>query len=130
MTRLRSSSRTLLEARTQWAGRPMSSLACGGLEEFKPGFCFDTCHAHAGGEDLSDVVERLLASVGSIDLVHANNSRDPAGSGRDRHANFSAGKIDIDVLVGMVTAAKAPAVICETPWSEIAEDLALLKERL
>jgi deoxyribonuclease IV len=100
------------------------------LEEFKPGFCFDTCHAHAGGEDLSDVVERLLASVGSIDLVHANNSRDAAGSGRDRHANFGAGKIDIDVLVGMITAAKAPAVICETPWPEIAEDLALLKERL
>ena len=63
-------------------------------------------------------------------LVHANSSRDAAGSGRDRHANFGAGKIDIDVLVDMVTAAKAPAVICETPWSEIADDLALLRERL
>jgi deoxyribonuclease-4 len=100
------------------------------LEEFSPGFCFDTCHAHAGGEDLTDVVERLIASVGSIDLVHANSSRDAAGSGRDRHANFGAGKIDVDVLVGMVTAAKAPAVICETPWPEIADDLALLRERL
>ena len=28
------------------------------------GFCFDTCHAHAAGEDLSDVVERMRAITG------------------------------------------------------------------
>src|SRR6185312_2380051 len=45
------------------------------------GFCFDTCHAHAAGEDLSDAVERARAIVGKIDLLHANDSRDPAGTG-------------------------------------------------
>ena len=28
------------------------------------GFCFDTCHAHAAGEELSDAVRRVLAIVG------------------------------------------------------------------
>src|SRR6266516_2571601 len=49
------------------------------------GFCLDTCHAHAGGEDLLDIVDRVKAITGRIDLIHANNSRDPFDSGRDRH---------------------------------------------
>jgi deoxyribonuclease-4 len=44
------------------------------------GFCLDTCHAHAGGEALVDVVERVLAITGRIDLVHCNDSRDAFGS--------------------------------------------------
>lgn len=50
------------------------------FQDFEVGFCFDTCHAHAAGEDLSDVVERVLEATGRIDLVHANSSRDPAGA--------------------------------------------------
>jgi deoxyribonuclease IV len=100
------------------------------LAEFDVGFCFDTCHAHAAGEDLSDVVDRVLAIVGEIDLVHCNSSRDKPGTGADRHANFSQGEIDPDVLVDMVRAAKAPAVICETPWKGIAEDIDYLRSKL
>ena len=29
------------------------------------GFCFDTCHAHAAGEELDDAVERVLAITGA-----------------------------------------------------------------
>ena len=63
------------------------------------GFCLDTCHAHAGGEELATVVERVKAITGRIDLVHANDSRDEFDSGADRHANFGAGHIDADDLV-------------------------------
>lgn len=100
------------------------------LEGFQTGFCFDTCHAHAAGEDLSDVVERLRRAIGRIDLVHANSSRDPAGSGRDRHANFADGQIAPDALAAMVRDSGAPVVICETPWPGIADDLAFLRARL
>ena len=100
------------------------------LEDFDVGFCFDTCHAHAAGEELSDVVERVLEAVGRIDVVHANNSRDPAGSGRDRHSNFSDGKIETEALLSMVEASKAPVVICETPWPGIAEDVATLRNSI
>jgi deoxyribonuclease-4 len=78
------------------------------------GFCFDTCHAHAAGEDLSDAIERVRAIVGTIDLVHANDSRDEAGTGADRHANIGAGQIDLDLLRHMISEAQAPTVV-ETP---------------
>lgn len=100
------------------------------LADFEVGFCFDTCHAHAGGEELDTVIDRILATVGRIDLVHANSSRDPAGSGRDRHANFDGGEMDVDVIVDLVRASKAPTVICETPWAGIADDIALLRKHL
>jgi deoxyribonuclease-4 len=100
------------------------------LKDFDVGFCFDTCHAHAAGEDLSDVVERVLEATGRIDLVHANSSRDEAGTGADRHQNFETGKVDAGAILAMVKASGAPAVICETPWPGIEDDVAYLKENL
>jgi deoxyribonuclease-4 len=78
------------------------------------GFCFDTCHAHAAGEELGDAVERALAITGRIDLLHANDSRDPAGTGADRHANLGRGEIGADELRAMIKAAGGPVVV-ETP---------------
>lgn len=101
------------------------------LDGFDVGFCLDTCHAHAAGEKLVDAVERICAIVGAIDLVHANDSKDEPGCGRDRHENLGQGRIDPDVLVAVVDAASAP-VICETPGgaAEQAEDIAWLRRRL
>jgi deoxyribonuclease-4 len=95
------------------------------------GFCLDTCHAHAGGEDLDGIVDRVKAITGRIDLVHANDSKDKADSGRDRHQNLGKGQIDLDTLVGIVQAAGAP-VICETPGgvAEHRADIELLRARL
>ena len=78
------------------------------------GFCLDTCHAHAGGNDLSSVVDRVRAITGRIDLVHANDSRDLFDSGADRHTNFGSGHIDGPALAEVVRAAGAPVVV-ETP---------------
>ncbi|MFT4200836.1 deoxyribonuclease IV [Gordonia sp. (in: high G+C Gram-positive bacteria)] len=93
------------------------------------GFCLDTCHAWAGGEDLVGLVERIRAITGRIDLVHLNNSRDEFDSGRDRHANLADGHIDPDVLVGVIAAADAPVVL-ETPAPGIPDDLAYLRANL
>jgi deoxyribonuclease-4 len=95
------------------------------------GFCLDTCHAHAGGEELDGIVDRVKSITGRIDLVHCNDSRDPADSGRDRHENLGKGQIDLDTLVGIVQAAGAP-VICETPGGVEAHraDIELLRSRL
>lgn len=117
---------------TNAMGRKVDTLAelWGHLSDFEVGFCFDTCHAHAAGEELVDVVDRVLQATGRIDLVHANSSRDAAGSGADRHANFAAGQMDVEAIAAMVKASGAPVVICETPWSNIADDIAWLKERI
>ena len=95
------------------------------------GFCLDTCHAHAGGEDLLEVVDRVRAITGRIDLVHANDSKDDFGSGRDRHENLGRGKIDPDLLIAVVRAAGAPVVV-ETPGGVDgqAADIAYLREKL
>ncbi|HEX5366303.1 MAG TPA: deoxyribonuclease IV [Acidimicrobiales bacterium] len=90
------------------------------------GFCLDTCHAWAAGEALVDAVERIRAITGRIDLVHCNDSKDTAGSGRDRHANLGTGAIDTDLLVAVVEAAGAP-VICETADEGRKDDLAFLR---
>ncbi|MDQ6875669.1 MAG: deoxyribonuclease IV [Actinomycetota bacterium] len=98
---------------------------------YGPGFCLDTCHFHAGGEELLDVVDRVTAITGRIDLVHANDSRDAFGSGADRHANFGTGQIDPDVIVAVVAAAGAP-VIVETPGGADGQgaDIAYLRAHL
>jgi len=95
------------------------------------GFCFDTCHAHAAGEDLPGAVERVLGIVGEIDLLHANDSRDPPGTGADRHANLGAGEIGMEPLREMIRAANAP-VVCETPGSvaDMRADLEFVREAL
>jgi deoxyribonuclease-4 len=95
------------------------------------GFCLDTCHAHAGGNDLATVVGDVLKLTGRIDLVHCNDSRDEFDSGADRHANFGAGRIDPDLLAAVVRDAGAP-VVCETPGgaAEHQADFAWLRERL
>ncbi|MFL5892751.1 MAG: deoxyribonuclease IV [Solirubrobacterales bacterium] len=95
------------------------------------GFCFDTCHAHAAGEELADAVERVQAIVGRIDLLHANDSRDPPGTGADRHANLGKGTMGADVLAAMIEAAGSP-VVCETPGTgdDMRADLAFVREAL
>ncbi|MFI6822948.1 deoxyribonuclease IV [Micromonospora sp. NPDC050187] len=95
------------------------------------GFCLDTCHAHAGGEELLDLVDRVKAVTGRIDLIHANNSKDAFGSGRDRHDNLAGGTIDPELLVAVIRAADAP-VIVETPGGVDGQgnDIAFLREHL
>ncbi|MCF4120592.1 deoxyribonuclease IV [Antribacter sp. KLBMP9083] len=92
------------------------------------GFCLDTCHAWAGGIDLATAVEQVRSITGRIDLVHANDSRDAAGSGADRHAHFGEGSIPGELVAGVVAAAGAP-VICET-HGDMGPDIAWLRERV
>ncbi|HKD97430.1 MAG TPA: deoxyribonuclease IV [Micromonosporaceae bacterium] len=95
------------------------------------GFCLDTCHAHAGGEDLVDIVDRVLAITGRIDLVHANDSKDAFDSRQDRHDNFGNGQIDPKLIAAVVRAADAPVVV-ETPGGATGQgaDIALLRAEL
>lgn len=97
--------------------------------EFGAGFCLDTCHAHAAGEELLDIVDRVKAITGRIDLVHLNDSRDEFDSSRDRHANIGAGTIDPDLLVAVCASAGAPVVV-ETPDEGQADDIAFLRGKV
>ncbi len=93
------------------------------------GFCLDTCHAHAGGNDLGTVADRVRAITGRIDLVHANDSRDAFDSGADRHTGIGSGHIDPGAFADVLRAAKSPFVV-ETPTDGQADDITWVRERL
>ena len=99
------------------------------IGEYGVGFCLDTCHAHAGGEQLSGIVDRVKSITGRIDLVHANNSRDLFDSGADRHANFDAGEIDPAVIADVCRAAGSDVVV-ETPGEGQAADIGYLRSAI
>ncbi|MEW2444781.1 deoxyribonuclease IV [Micromonospora marina] len=101
------------------------------LGDHEVGFCLDTCHAYAGGEELVGLVDRVKAITGRIDLIHANNSKGAFDSGQDRHDNLTGGTIDPELLVAVIRAAGAP-VIVETPGGVEgqAADIAFLRGQL
>jgi len=96
------------------------------IGDYGVGVCLDTCHAWAAGEDLETVVDRITAVTGGVDLVHCNDSRDPQGSNRDRHANFADGEIPTELLIGVVNSA-ATDVVVETPGAGQAADIEILR---
>ncbi|MDT4965029.1 MAG: deoxyribonuclease [Pseudonocardiales bacterium] len=101
------------------------------------GVCLDTCHLHAAGHDLStlDGFSAALrtygraAGRGRIGLVHVNDSRDPAGSKRDRHASIGAGTIGRDAFAALFTAPATRGVplVVETADTDHAADITTLK---
>lgn len=72
-----------------------------GFDAHRVGFCLDSCHAHAGGYDLSTRAggEAMLAAFDEqcglehLRVVHLNDSVGEAGSRRDRHAHIGEGTI-------------------------------------
>lgn len=104
------------------------------------GVCFDTCHAWAAGHDLGTpggmaaTLDALVAAVGPdrLWLVHANDSRDPCGSTRDRHETIGKGMIG-EAAFGELMRHPATAgvpVVVETPTEGFvghASDIAHLK---
>jgi deoxyribonuclease-4 len=89
------------------------------------GFCFDTCHAHAAGHDMSTpenaagVIARFEAICGLDHLraMHLNDSRDAAGSKRDRHTHIGEGTLGLAAFGPVVNhpqLARIPKIL-ETP---------------
>ena len=112
--------------RVEWIGRLWDEI--GG---FGVGFVLDTCHSWAGGEPFDELVERTLVATGRIDLVHANDSKDPFDSRRDRHENLGRGMIPSTALAAVIAAAGAPVVV-ETPGGPVqhAEDIGWVRSVL
>jgi deoxyribonuclease-4 len=112
--------------RVEWIDRLWDEI--GG---FGVGFVLDTCHSWAGGEPFDELVERTMAATGRIDLVHANDSKDPFDSRRDRHENLGKGQIPPADLARVISEAGAPVVV-ETPGDAAAQadDIEWVRVRL
>jgi len=99
--------------RVEWIKRLWEEIGSYGV-----GFVLDTCHSWAGGEPFDGLVERVRDATGGIDLVHANDSKDPFDSRRDRHQNLGQGKIPSEDLARTIVEAGAPVVV-ETPGGSV-----------
>lgn len=70
------------------------------------GVCLDTCHVSDGGYDvigdLDGVLERFDRAIGldRLAAVHLNDSKNPAGSRKDRHARLGEGYLGSEELGG------------------------------
>lgn len=74
-------------------------------------------------------VEPLPATTGRIELVHANDSRDEAGSGRDRHEHLAHGSIAPDALAETSAGVLHPPSSRQRQHRGHGADLAWLRER-
>lgn len=105
------------------------------------GICLDTCHLFAAGYPLDepDGVEAVLSEVerrfgrDRIRCIHLNDSHQPRGSRKDRHANIGEGEIGEEAFARLLAhrmIADVPLLI-ETPVGEDGDghrrDLELLR---
>lgn len=86
--------------------------------------CFDTCHVNDAGYDLVNHYEDVFAEfdriigLNQIAVFHVNDSMNPLGAHKDRHANIGKGTIGYEALYRVVHDERFLEVpkILETPW--------------
>lgn len=85
--------------------------------------CLDTCHINDSGVDIGrfdeflDELDRLIG-INKIKCIHINDSYNPIGSHKDRHANLGYGTIGFDKLINVIYNPRLDNIpkILETPW--------------
>ena len=105
----------------------------------KMGVCLDTCHIWDGGYDIVGDLDGVLKEFDQVigldrlKAVHLNDSLNPRGSHKDRHAVIGGGEIGFEALSAVT---KHPALrdlpfILETPHDDLrgyGAEIARLKE--
>ncbi len=102
------------------------------------GVCLDTCHVWDGGYDIQNHLEDVLSEFDEIigldrlKALHVNDSKNPLGSHKDRHACIGQGYLGLDTFRAIVNhpALQGKPMILETP-NELpgyAEEIALLRQ--
>ena len=103
----------------------------------KLGVCLDTCHVSDAGYDIADDLDGVLTEfdriigLGRLKAVHINDSLNPRGSHKDRHARIGEGCLGAEALGRVVRhpALQGLPFVLETP-NELpgyAREIALLK---
>ena len=89
----------------------------------KIGVCMDTCHVSDAGydivSDLDGVLEEFDNIVGleRLHALHINDSLNPPGSHKDRHAKIGEGTIGLEAIANVIRHPKLQGLPCilETP---------------
>ena len=76
--------------------------------EHKMGVCLDTCHIFDGGYDIVNDLDGVLESfdrvigLNRLKAIHLNDSMNPLGSHKDRHAKIGEGTIGLPALAKVI----------------------------
>lgn len=105
----------------------------------KIGVCMDTCHVSDAGydiiNDLDGVLEEFDRIVGLeyLKAMHINDSMNPTGAHKDRHAKIGEGHLGVDTIVKVITHPKLKNLpfILETPneLEGYAAEIAMLRDK-
>ena len=104
----------------------------------KMGVCLDTCHVSDAGYDIIHDLDGVLTEfdrvigLDRLKAVHVNDSLNPCGAKKDRHARIGEGFLGLDTFRAVVNhpALRELPMVLETP-NELpgyAKEIALLKE--
>lgn len=102
------------------------------------GVCLDTCHVWDGGYDIVNHLDEVLTEfdrvigLSRLKAIHLNDSLNPLGAHKDRHARIGEGYIGKEALIRIInhpTLRKLPFYL-ETPneLDGYAAEIALLRE--
>lgn len=98
------------------------------------GVCLDTCHLSDGGYDMKEFDKYLdefdkKIGLNYIGCIHINDSKNPVGAHKDRHANLGKGYIGFNTLIDVIYNKRLGDIprILETPYIGDTDDS---KERL
>ena len=106
----------------------------------KIGVCLDTCHVHDGGYDIVNDLDGVIAEFDRIigldrlKAIHINDSLNPCGAHKDRHACIGEGHIGTQTIAAVLNHPKLkglPAIL-ETPQPDLAgyaAEIQMLREK-
>jgi len=105
----------------------------------KMGVCLDTCHVWDGGYDIVGDLDGVLnhfddvIGLGRLRAIHLNDSMNPLGAHKDRHAKIGEGHIGLEAMVRIINhpALRELPFYLETPndLDGYAREIALLKSK-
>ena len=105
----------------------------------KMGVCLDTCHVSDAGYDIIgdpdgvlDEFDRIIG-LNRLKAIHVNDSLNPPGARKDRHACIGQGQIGLDAIVKFINnpRLKGLPMILETPQPDLegyGKEIKMLRE--
>ena len=105
----------------------------------KMGVCLDTCHVSDAGYDIIGNPEGVLdefdrvIGLNRLKAIHVNDSLNPMGAHKDRHACVGEGQIGLDAIVKFINNPRIEGLpmILETPQPDLAgygKEIKMLRE--
>ena len=107
----------------------------------KIGVCLDTCHVHDAGYDIVNNLDGVLSEfdrvigLSRLKALHINDSKNPMGAHKDRHACIVEGFLGKEAFIKVITHPLLQGLPCilETPQESLqgyGEEIKMLREMI